>query len=504
MNRYAKWTIAALVLFLLILLRTSTDLISKPSGYDDFGLWSIVPAALTLVLCFWTKEVISALFIGIAAGGLVSGDYNIISAYLLPAVGTESFAQILLVYLWCLGGLIGLWTRTGGAQYFARWMGKIMVRGRRTAKLFGCLIGTVFHQGGTISTILAGSTVKPVCDEARVSHEELSYIIDSTASPIATVLPFNVWPSYVAGLVAGTIPMFTMATDAQSALAAQSFFYKAIFFNFYGIFAVLFTYTFALEINPFVFGRMKRAIERVTTTGELDRPNANTMSSKELSELKVPHGYITGNIDFAVPILTLIGIAVGGLIYLGRVPINEAFVLAVLSAMVVALIKGMSLGEVIEGFVDGVKGVSLGAIILALAVTLGRVSGSLGTADFLIRTTSEIIVPFLLPAIFMLVCMLIAFAVGSSWGTYAVVFPIAMPLAWAVNPDPFFITLCFGAVLGGAVYGDQCSPISDTTILSSLATGSDHMDHVTTQMPIATIAAGFGAVLYTIIAIFAF
>ena len=176
--------------------------------------------------------------------------------------------------------------------------------------------------------------------------------------------------------------------------------------------------------------------------------------------------------------------------------------LAVLSAMLLAMIKGMQLTEVIDGFVDGVKGVSLGAIILALAVTLGRVSGSLGTADFLIRTTSGIIIPALLPAIFMLICMLIAFAVGSSWGTYAVVFPIAMPLAWAVHPDPFYITLCFGAVLGGAVYGDQCSPISDTTILSSLATGSDHMDHVTTQMPIATVAAGIGAVLYTIIAFF--
>jgi len=504
LSRNARWTIAGIILAVVILIRTSTDLIGPAEGFSDFGLWSIVPAALTLFLCFWTKEVISALFIGIAAGGLISGNYNVISAYLLPAVGTESFAQILLVYLWCLGGLIGVWTRTGGAQYFAAWAGKRMVRGRRSAKLFGCIIGTVFHQGGTISTILAGSTVKPVCDEAKVSHEELSYIIDSTASPIATVLPFNVWPAYVAGLVAGTIPMFTMATDAQSALAAQTFFYKAIWFNFYGIFAVLFTYTFALEVNPFVFGKMKRAIERVKATGQLDRPDANTMSSKELSELKVPEHYNPGNVDFLVPILTLIGIAVGGLIFLGRVPINEAFVSAVLVAMLIALIKGMGLGEVVEGFVDGVKGVSLGAIILALAVTLGRVSGSLGTADFLIRTTAEIIVPFLLPAIFMLICMLIAFAVGSSWGTYAVVFPIAMPLAWAVNPDPFFITLCFAAVVGGAVYGDQCSPISDTTILSSLATGSDHMDHVTTQMPIATIAAGFGAVLYTIIAFFTF
>lgn len=495
MNKRVKWTLAFIGLGLLLLLRTYTDFISQVPGEDDFGLWSIVPAAITLALCFWTKEVVSALFLGIVAGGIVSGQFNIIAVYLLPAIGTESFAQILLVYLWCLGGLIGLWTRTGGAQHFSRWMGARFVKGRRSAKFFACFMGTVFHQGGTISTILAGSTVRPVCDEAKVSHEELSYIIDSTASPIATVIPLNVWPSYVAGLVAGTIPLFA------DAIAAEQFFYRAIPFNFYAIFAVLFTYTFALEVNPFVFGKMKRAIERVTSTGELDRPDAHTMSSRELTELKVPAGYPTGNVDFLLPILTLIGIAFGGLIWLGRVPINEAFVLAVLSAMLLALFKGMSLGEVMEGFLDGVKGVTLGAIILALAVTLGKVSGSLGTANFLIRTTAEVIVPFLLPAILMLVCMITAFAVGSSWGTYAVVFPIAMPLAWAVNPDTLFITLCFSAVLGGSVYGDQCSPISDTTILSSLATGSDHMDHVTTQMPIATIAAGFGVVLYTIIAL---
>jgi Na+/H+ antiporter NhaC len=504
MKRTITWVFGGLALVFLLFLRNNTDIISQAPGFDDFGFWSIVPAALTLVLCFWTKEVISALFIGIAAGGVVSGNFNVIAAYLLPAVGTESYAQILLVYLWCLGGLIGLWTRTGGARYFAHWAGERVVRGRKTAKLFGCMIGTVFHQGGTISTILAGSTVKPVADEAKVSHEELSYIIDSTASPIATVIPFNVWPSYVGGLVVGTIPLFATMDDATG------FFYKAILFNFYGIFAVLFTYTFALEINPFVFGKMKRAIERVKKTGELDAPGAHTMSSKELEELKVPEGYKPANWDFAVPIVTLIGVAVGGLIYnkvvydAVRIPINEAFVLSVLSAMVLALIKGMKLNEVIEGFVDGVKGVSLGAIILALAVTLGQVSGSLDTAGFLIRTTAGSIPAALLPAIFMLICMLIAFSVGSSWGTYAVVFPIAMPLAFAVNPDPFYITLCFGAVLGGAVYGDQCSPISDTTILSSLATGSDHMDHVTTQMPIATVAAGIGAILYTTIALVMF
>ncbi|MGD2245791.1 MAG: Na+/H+ antiporter NhaC family protein, partial [Candidatus Aminicenantes bacterium] len=178
-------------------------------------------------------------------------------------------------------------------------------------------------------------------------------------------------------------------------------------------------------------------------------------------------------------------------------------VLATLSAIALAMYQGMRLKTVIEGFVNGCKGVTVGAIILGLAVTLGSVSGTLGTANFIIRTTSSWIIPFLLPAILLFVTMFISFSIGTSWGTYAVVFPIAMPLAYSVNPDPFFTLLCFAAVTGGSVYGDNCSPISDTTILSSLATGTDLMDHVLTQMPLATVAAVLGAIAYTIIALVA-
>jgi Na+/H+ antiporter NhaC len=169
----------------------------------------------------------------------------------------------------------------------------------------------------------------------------------------------------------------------------------------------------------------------------------------------------------------------------------------------VALIKGLRLKEAVLGFVDGCKGVTIGALILALAVTLGQVSRDLGTAAYIVETTASSIVPALLPALLLGICMAVAFSIGSSWGTYAVVFPIAMPLAWALVPDPTYVALCFGATLGGAVFGDQCSPISDTTILSSLATGSDLMDHVTTQLPLALVAAAGAAILYTIIAVVA-
>ena len=264
---------------------------------------------------------------------------------------------------------------------------------------------------------------------------------------------------------------------------------------------------------------MKAARLRSRATGELDRPGSEPLAAEELSRLRVPAGYRTGLEDFLVPLGVLIGVALTGVVgaalaglaagqievFLAsiNVPIAEAFGLALLSAMVLALIKGMSVRGVVNGFVDGCKGVTIGAIVLALAVTLGSVSRNLGTANFIVEIARDVVQPVLLPALFMGICMAVAFSIGSSWGTYAVVFPLAMPLAYAVNPDPFYVSLCFGAVLGGAVFGDQCSPISDTTILSSLACGADVMDHVLTQLPLALAAAGLGAAVATALAIVA-
>ena len=474
-----------------------------PKQGDHFGFWSVLPPLVAIVLAFWTQEVISSLFVGIALGGVISGNLNLVDAYLIPSIGTEDFALILLVYLWSLGGLIGIWTRTGGAEKFATWASEKIVRGKRSAKFFTWLMGLVFHQGGTISTVLTGATVRPISDEYDVSHEELSYMVDSTASPAATIIPFNVWPFYIAGLVVGTIPLFE--TSAQ----AVNFFFQAVPFNFYGIIAILMTLLFAWEYLPWVPGKkMRNAISRSRETGKLDRDGADPMSSSELTEMKIPDNYSSGLVDFFGPIGTLLGVAIIPYGYTAYIMGNtedptlliaEAFVLAVLTGIFIALSKGMELKTVMEGFVDGCKGVTIGAIILALAVTLKGVAESVGTAEYVVALMGDAIMPAFLPAILMGLCMLIAFAAGTSWGTYAVVFPVAMPLAWAVLPDEFFITLCFGAVVGGSVFGDQCSPISDTTILSSLSTGCDLMDHVKTQIPLALTAAGIGAVLYTLL-----
>jgi Na+/H+ antiporter NhaC len=465
-----------------------------PEEGAHIGFYSLLPALVTVVIAFALRDVIVALFAGIAVGGAVSMQWNLLDAYILPAIGSSSYAMVLVVYLWALGGLLGLWTRTGGAQAFAAWAARKVVRGQRSARFFVWMTGLLFHQGGTISTILAGTTVRPVTDAQRVSHEEVTYMVDSTASPAATIIPFNAWPLYVAGLVVGTIALFP--TEA----AAVTFFFSSIRFNFYGIFALLVTLLFALDLLPWIGNRMSAARERATTTGALNHPDAQPLAADELTRLRVSETYRPGLEDFLVPMGLLIAVAIIPFFLINEVWIAEAFGLAVLAAIVLALVKGMTLGEAMDGFIDGCKGVTIGAVILGLAFTLGQVSGALGTASYIVETTTGFVPAAFLPAILMLICMVVAFSIGSSWGTYAVVFPLAMPLAWAVNPDPAYIQICFGAVLGGAVFGDQCSPISDTTILSSLACGADVMDHVLTQIPLALAAAGAAAVASTIFA----
>lgn len=466
---------------------------------------SLLPALVTIGLAFATRQVIPALFAGVVTGSLVlfsqtgeSGDLNFITRFFLPSLGSSKYAEILLIYLWCLGGLIGMWERTGAARHFAESVGARIATSRERSLFFAWLLGCVFHQGGTVSTVLTGSTVKPVADTMAVSHEELAYVVDSTASPIATVLPFNAWPAFVAGLVMGTIAILP-AGDESKAIA---FFFDSLRFNFYGMFAVAGTLAFSFGRLPWVGRRMEAARHRALSGGGLDGPDATPMLvSTEGSEHPHAPGYSPILADFLLPLGLLLGISVIPILLGWPGRIKEAFLTAVLSAMVLAAARGMSLGDVLQGFIRGCSQMTIGAIVLGLAVTIGDVAMELHTADYLVGVVGGRLPAFALPALLSLLCMGIAFATGTSWGTYAVVFPIAMPLAWSMQADPLFVQICFGAVLGGAVFGDQCSPISDTTILSSMFTGCDLMDHVRTQLPLALSAATLGALASTLCAL---
>ncbi len=464
-----------------------------------FGVWSLLPAIIAIGLCLVTKEALTALFSGVVVGAFMLGRFDITDAVLLPNLGSKSAASIILLYLWLLGGLMGIWSRTGAAQAFAEFMTKHFVRGPRSAKFVSWLMGVLFFQGGTISVVLVGTIVKPVADLEKVSHEELAYIVDSTASPIASVLAFNAWPVYVQAFI--FVPGVTfLATEADRI----SFFFRSVPFSFYGIFAVLGTLLLSLGITKFSGPGIRAAHERAKTTGQLDAPGARPMNAKELQVSQVPTGYKTNVLEFFIPIILLLGIAVGTFIFMGSPKVNWAFGIALLVSVFVALIKGMRLGDVIEGIGDGLKGVVFGSVILVLAVTIGSISREVGAGSYLVALLGDKISYIALPVALQVITMIIAFSTGTSWGTYAIAFPLAMPLAWSVaqangleNPM-LFMSVCFATVLNGSVFGDQCSPISDTTILSSMTTGCDLTDHVKTQIVPASYAAGLAAILWTL------
>ena len=470
---------------------------------SHWGWWSLLPALVAVLLCWLTREPVTSLAAGIVSGALLLGRYDLTGDVLIPSLATTNAAGILVLYLWLLGGLMGIWSRTGAAQAFAELMTERFVRGPRTAKLVAWMLGIVFFQGGTVSTVVVGTTVKPIADKERVSHEELAYIVDSTASPIASQLAFNAWPGYVQAFIFVSGVGF-LATETDRI----AFFFQSVPFCFYAIFAVLGTLLLSVEKPVFLGPRLAAAMTRARTTGQLDAPGADPLSARELQASHVPAGYTPHVIEFFLPLGTLIAIAVGTFLAYGSPNVHWAFGAALLLAAGMALAKGMALKDLLSGFHDGIKGVVLGSVILLLAITIGGISTETGGGVFLVEQLGGSVPYFLLPVLLQLLTMVIAFSTGTSWGTYAVAFPLAMPLGWAVagaqglsHPE-LFMTLCFAAVMDGSVYGDQCSPISDTTVLSSVCTGCDLMDHVKTQIPQASVAAVLAAVCWTTIAVF--
>ena len=463
-----------------------------------FGWLSLLPAVVAVLLCWVTREPITALLGGVVSGAFLLGRYDLTGEVLIPSFATTNSASILVLYLWLLGGLMGVWSRTGAALAFAEFVTARFVRGPRSAKLVAWLLGVVFFQGGTVSTVLVGTTVKPIADQERVSHEELAYVVDSTASPIASQLAFNAWPGYVQAFIFVSGVSF-LATESDRI----AFFFQSVPFCFYAIFAVLGTFLLSIEKPLFLGRQLKEAMARSRETGALDAPDAAPLAAKELQGSNVPEGYKPHILEFFLPLGTLIALAVGTFIAFGSPNVHWAFGAALLLAAGMALAKGMSLKDLITGFQDGIKGVLIGSVILLLAITIGAISRETGGGHFLVEQLGHNIPYFLLPVLLQLLTIVIAFSTGTSWGTYAVAFPLAMPLAWAVatgqglaHPE-LFMTLCFAAVMDGSVYGDQCSPISDTTVLSSVCTGCDLMDHVKTQIPQASIAAGLAAICWT-------
>ena len=320
-----------------------------------YGLFSLWPAFVAIAFCWITHEPLAALFLSSLSGALMLGHFDYLNAVLLPGFSSKNAVMVLVLYLWFLGGLLGIWSRTGAALAFASWTTKRFVRGPRSARFVAWLLGVLFFQGGTISTVLVGTTVKPVADKQKVSHEELSYIVDSTASPIACLLAFNAWPTYIQAFI--YLPGLAFLATEKERL---SFFFGSLPFSFYAILSVLGTFLFCLDKMPFIGKSMKAAQKRARKEGKLDAPNARPMSAKEIHEAQVPKNYTPHSLEFVLPLLLLLGIAVGSFILTGTPEVHWAFGIALLFAAFSALLRGMSLRDLTSGIGEGVRGSSWG------------------------------------------------------------------------------------------------------------------------------------------------
>ena len=474
----------------------SRQQISRLKLRYHYGPWSLLPALLAIALSLLTRDPLIGLFTGIVAGASMLVDFDPAG---VTSGATPGAAGALVLYLWLLGGLMGLWSRTGAAKAFAEFMTDHFVRGPRSAKLVAWCLGVVFFQGGAISTVLVGTTVKPLTDQHNISHEELAYIVDSTASPIAAVIAFNGWPVYVQALIFVPGASF-LATDADRI----AFFFNSVPVSFYAILAVLGTLLLSLDITRFCGPGIRRSRLRARNTGQLDAPGATPLSARQLQRLDVPSDYRPHVIEFLLPLTLLIGIAVVSTAIGGSPQIVLAFASALVLSMAMALIKGMRPRQIMQGFGNGLQGVVVASAVLILAIVLGTLSNAVGGGLYLVMLLSASLPFWIAPLCLQSIAIVTALSTGTSWGTFAIVFPLAMPLAWSIalsqglDNTLLFMSVCFAAVLNGSIYGDQCSPISDTTILSSMTTGCDLMDHVKTQIVPASAAAALAAMLWTI------
>ncbi len=473
------------------------------STHRHWGPWSLLPAAFALAMCFTLREPISALTCGVVSCALVMGNFDITGEALIPAITKGGGVGIVILYLWLLGGILGIWARSGAARAFAEWAGRTLVKGPVSAKLVAWGLGIIFFQGGTLSTVLVGTTVKPIADRQRVSHEELAYVVDSTASPIAILIPLNAWLGYVASLIFVPGVAF-LATEP----AREKFFLTAIPLSFYAILAVLFTFLLSIDKLPFISRGLRASIRRARAGEGLDRPDAKPLAALDLGGSAAPP-YMPRVSDFVIPLLLILGVAIGTFIWLGSPKVHWAFGAALLFSFFTTIIRGMPVTAAIDAIIDGMKGVVGGSVVLLLAIALGQLSRGVGAGVFLSELLGDTIPLALLPAILFAVAIFMAFSTGTSWGTFALAFPLGLPLALAaaqsagIHDPTLFMAICFAAILNGAVFGDQCSPISDTTVLSSLSTGCDVMDHVRTQLFPSCIAAGLAVVLWTALTAFA-
>lgn len=461
----------------------------------DYNILSLAPAVIALILAFITKDALFSILMGVLAGILISGQ-NLLFGFtgiLQSALGNADFIWVVSIEIF-IGIMVAFFMKSGAIQALTNYVSTKQIR-QRGAQVLAALLGVFIFFSDYFSPLFVGNTMRGVTDKAKVSREKLAYICDCTSAPICILVPFSAWGVYVAGLLIG-IGVFADAAAGTTAVI------KAVPFQFYGFLTILMVFLIASGILK-DFGPMKAAEKRTAETGQVYAQGSRPLLSQELDTIKPREG-IKSNLflNFLAPALIIICTTVGTYLVLGSAKTLEAFVLAVAYQFIALLIQKMAnLKELMDCVMIGIKSIMGATMILASAYCINSISKTLGTANFIIDITQHWITPSTLLVLTFLACAAISFFTGTSWGTYAIMIPICLPLAFAMSGGEAtaLVYATIAAVTGGGCFGDHCSPLSDTTILSSLGAGSDHVDHTKTQLPYALTVAAISSIGYMIL-----
>lgn len=458
---------------------------------------SVLPPLLAIVLAIATRQVYLSLAGGIWLGWTILLNWN-------PAAGVaesiESAVRVLgdgydarvIMFTLVIGALIATMSSSGGVAGFVAWLerNRWVTNGKR-AQMLAWLIGVLIFIESNITVLVAGSVSRPLFDRYRVSREKLAYLIDSTSAPICILIPLNAWGAYNLGILNGL--------GVEDSLGV---FLRSIFFNFYSFAAVILA--LAVVLARLDWGPMKRAEARAAK-GEVLSPGATPMMDEGILGSGEDAPIVPRAMNMVVPVLVLVGLMPLGLWATGEGDLRAgdgsiAVLWASLGGLAAAWVlllaqRAYSVNELVKIALRGAGGLVPLALILLLALALGDVTGELGTGEYVAGLTEGVLAPVVLLPLAFVVSAAIAFSIGSSWGTFAIMIPIMVPAAAVLQLDlaPFL-----AAALSGGIFGDHCSPISDTTVISSMASATDHVDHVRTQLPYALAGGAVATVCFAV------
>lgn len=490
---------------------------------NPYGWLSIVPPALAITLAIATRQVIISLTAGIWIGWVIHGGGN-------PLTGTAAAIQTLIsvfadagntrviIFTMLMGSLLLLLQRGGGIDGFLDWISRWKwAATRRGAQLMAACIGLGVFIESTITVLVVGTVSRPLFDRLKISREKLAYICDSTSAPVCMLIPFNGWGAMVLGLLS-----VQAAAGTLGGMSPLAVFAAAVPLNFYSWLAV--ALVFVVAATGWDVGPMKAAETRARVEGKVLADGAQPVVDEAAIFVARKEGLPPRLVNLLAPLLGMIAMVVAGIAITGAIGVRGAgltdpglmdylnqasgstavfwgvlFGLAVAGALLLSQ-RAVAPQEFVDLGFKGAGGMLPIATLLVLAFAIGMTCNALGTGPWVAAQVQPYLTPALVAPLVFLVSCVIAFSTGTSWGTFAIMIPLAVPLVAQFNAEAAVVSLplVVSAVLGGGVFGDHCSPISDTTVVSSMASACDHIDHVRTQLPYALLGGAGALVLYFI------